>query len=93
MQLALGKRVPGDERKRAGWNAPRQQPGKLGNQSWTKPLRSEVVLVETRVPGQRDGRQKLLQGLHLFAVDRPFAVLGLLEPKIIFNSAMDGVVQ
>ena len=92
MDLALGQGVARDERE-AGRRAAREHPGEGAKETGREPLRGQIVLIIAGVTGERNGGQKLLQGLHLFAVDGPLGILRLLEPEVSLQPAAHCVVQ
>ncbi len=93
VDLSLGQVVARDEREPRRQLAAGKQRRELANHLGPEPQRRQVVHVVAGVAGQRDGGQKLLQRLVLFAVQRLFAVFGFFQPQIVFQAALDGVVQ
>ena len=93
VNLPLGQIVAGNERESRGNLAAGKQRRELADGFGAEALRREVVHVIAGVAGEPDGRQKLLERLVPHAVQGLLAVLSFSQSQIVFEAALDGVVQ
>ena len=77
----------------AGTASAGKQRRKLRDRLRPEPQRRQIVHVVAGVASQRDRGQKQLQRLILFGVVGLFLVLHFLQPEVVLQAALDGIVQ
>ena len=93
VDLSFGELVAGDEGEPRGRHAAGKKRTERFESTLAEAQRNQVLLVCAGIASERDGGQKLLEGLFLFALDDFFAVLRFLQSEVIFKASANGLVQ